>query len=139
MSVERNKALYRRWIDEVWTRGDFRHLDDFHHPDSLNHDFAPGTPPGPEGVRAVVTRIRTAFPDHVFTVEDVIGEGDKVVGSWTGRGTHLGEWRSRRGTFPPTGRPVVWRGIDILTIREGKIAELRDIETWLELVEQLRA
>ena len=72
-------------------------------------------------------------------MDEVIAAGNKVVGHWTGRGTHTGEWRDARGIVAPTGSPIVWRGMDILTIRDGKIAELRDIESMLSLMLQIGA
>ena len=49
----------------------------------------------------------------------MIAEGDKVVCSWTLRGTHQGEYAG----IPPTSRAVTETGITILRFAEGKIAE----------------
>jgi steroid delta-isomerase-like uncharacterized protein len=54
-----------------------------------------------------------------FTVEDLIAEGDKVVGRWTFRGTHRGDFMG----IPPTGKKVSIMGIAIYRIARGKIAE----------------
>ena len=73
----------------------------------------------PEALKRVITRMRTAFPDLHFEVEDTIAEGDKVVTRWTGTGTHSGEWNG----LAPTGKQVSFSGIAVRRMAGGKIAE----------------
>ncbi|MGH8532792.1 MAG: ester cyclase [Gammaproteobacteria bacterium] len=40
---------------------------------------APGTPAGPEGVKLLLARLKTTFPDLNLTVKDVLQDGNKVV------------------------------------------------------------
>ena len=70
--------------------------------------------------------IRTAFPDWELVVEDMVGEGDKVVTQWQGRGTRLGPF----GDLEPTGRKIEIPSIAIDRIVDGKRVEgwtLRDL------------
>jgi predicted ester cyclase len=60
-----------------------------------------------------------ALHDCVFTIEDQIAEGDKVVTRWIARGKQIGEFEGLR----PTGEMVMITGIDILRIAHGKIIE----------------
>jgi predicted ester cyclase len=55
----------------------------------------------------------------VITVEDLIGEEDKVVARLTATGTHTG----KLGPIEPTGRKATWSGIRIFRMEAGKIAE----------------
>ena len=66
-----------------------------------------------------ITAFRTAFPDVQFTIEDIIAEGDKVVGRVTWRGTHQGELMG----IQPTGKKVTVEGIDIIHFAGGKAVE----------------
>ena len=102
MSTEENKAIVRRFVDEVQSGGDIEILDELCSPDFINHSASPGMPAGCEGVKLVTTMFRQAFPDSYFTVEDMIAEGDKVVTRKTFHGTHEGEFMG----IPPTRRRV---------------------------------
>jgi steroid delta-isomerase-like uncharacterized protein len=131
----RNKALLRRFYEELWTKGNLEVIPELVAEDFVDHHALPGAPPGREGLAALVTTWRTAFPDMRETVEDLISEGDKVVGRFTMRGTHSGEFMG----VPPTGRSVAMSGIDIVRVAGGKIAEFWYGEHLLELMQQVGA
>ncbi|MCS6926799.1 MAG: ester cyclase [Candidatus Binatia bacterium] len=135
MSAE-NKAVFRRYFEEVLNAGNLDLVDDLiarsyvsHYP--TGYDFGGG----PEGVKQIVSAVRTGFPDVHFTVEDVIAEGDRVVGRWTFRGTHQGDFMG----IPPTGRKVSVMGIAIYRIARGKIAEAWVAWDAMGLMQQLGA
>jgi ketosteroid isomerase-like protein len=75
------------------------------------------TSPAPDGRRiegkpAVIAFWRDWFvrnPDAVFEAEDVIVSGDHAVVRWV--------YRKRRA-----GQPWHLRGVDVLTVRDGKVA-----------------
>jgi predicted ester cyclase len=69
------------------------------------------------------------------TVEDLIFDGDKVVGRFLMSGTHRGEFMG----IAPTGRSVTMSGVDIVRIAGGKITEFWYAEQMLELMQQLGA
>ena len=130
-----NKELYRRWFEEVVTGGDLALADELLTPGYRLH--FPGMP-GPidgEAHKALVTMFRTAFPDWVEAVDDVIAEGDKVVVRVTGRGTHEGDFQG----VPPTGRQVTATGVGIGRIEDGRIAEAWAAYDALGLMQQLGA
>jgi predicted ester cyclase len=125
MSAEENKALVRRWFEDIFHQGNLAVVDQIFASNFVNHDpGAPpgGWPPGSEGAKAVASAYRGAFPDVHFTIEDQIVEGDKVVTRWTGRGTNTGSLFG----MPSTGKPVTVTGIQIDHVASGKIAE-----TWV--------
>lgn len=120
---EANRALYRRWFEEVVSGGNLELADQLLAPGYVLH--FPGFP-GPvdsEGHKQLVIMFRNAFPDWRETVDDVIAEEDRVVIRVTGRGTHQGEFQG----IPPTGRQVTATGVGIGRIENGRIAE-----TWAE-------
>jgi steroid delta-isomerase-like uncharacterized protein len=119
MSVERNKAIVRKFFEEVYNR---RNLDVIQ--GIFSDDFDINDPnqrgvKGPESVKQLVLRLRAAFPDIRFTVDELIAEGDKVVVHVTFRGTHLGEYMG----IPPTGNQVTVKGVELARFAGGKIIE----------------
>lgn len=98
---EENKALIRRYFEEVWNKGNLAFVDENMASSYVNHDPALAGFPQIQGFKQRVTMIRTAFPDFHFTIDDMVAEGDKVVTRWTARGTNRGAFMG----IPPTGRP----------------------------------
>jgi predicted ester cyclase len=130
--VSAGKALYRRWINEVWTRGDVGLLDELHIPALADRTGLPGVTPETAGMKQFILRFRTGFP-AVFTIEDVVAEGDRIAGRWTMRGTHTGEFNG----IPATGRPVTLAGFSLLRIQDGQVGELWHLEDDLSALQQL--
>jgi steroid delta-isomerase-like uncharacterized protein len=119
---EENRALVRRWFNDLFNTGNLAVADEITAQESVTHDPTLGElPRGPEGDKQVVNLYRSAFPDAHITVEEQLAEGDEVVTRWTGRGTHQGELMG----VPPSGNRVEVSGITINRISEGKI-----VETW---------
>ncbi len=123
MSIEENKALSHRILDELWNKGNLGLIDELYPPDYVNHSAPPGIPPDREGLKQFVTMYRHAFPDVQMTVEDQIAEGDKVVARFTTRATHTGELMG----IAPTHKQVTVTGIVI-----GRYVDGKPVETWAE-------
>lgn len=131
MGVEDNKAIVRRYYEEVRNQGRYELV-----PELLSPEYAvnmPGLPTGIEGFRAMDSGTRTGFPDFQFTVEELIGEGDRVASHWTIHGTHLGVWRG----VEPTGRAIVMRGITVFMLKDGKIAGRYGYQNHLDVLQQM--
>lgn len=120
---EKNKALERREIEEVWNKRNPDAVDEIYAPDFVNHSTPPGMPNDREGLKALVGAYLGAFPDLKVTPDFLVAEGDKVVNRWTATGTHTGELMG----IPATGKQINMTGIAIVRIAGGKIAEL-----WME-------
>ena len=118
MSKE-NKALFERVIEEVFNKGNLAVADEIIAPDFIDNDPNPGQEPGLAGFKAMVGVFRTAFPDIHVTIEDLIAEGDKVVGRFTTHGTQQGEFAG----IAPTGKQVTVKEIHIVRIVNGKEVE----------------
>ncbi len=119
MSIEENKMIVRRLYEEFFNRGNLAIADELIAPNYVNHTAPPGQALGSEGVKHRGARLRAAFPDLRSTIEDIIAEGDRVVARIASRGTHQGAHLG----VPPTGKAVVWTGVDIFVIRAGKVVE----------------
>ena len=116
---EKNKALVRRYFEEVWVKGNLAAVDDFMTADYTEHPRPSGLPPGSEGLKQLNAAYRSAFPDLKATLDDIFAEGDRVAYRWSLRGTHLGDWL---GT-PPTGNHMAATGITVSRIAGGKVVE----------------
>ena len=121
MSVEKNKAVVRRMYNLVdtidWVKRDYGVIDNifnetiddeytYHHPNYV------GFEPGPNGLKKWYHQIYDAVSELHVTVEDIFGEGDKVV---------------TRTSFTfidmQTGKPAKGQSIVISYFRNGKITE----------------
>lgn len=123
MTIEQNKAVYRRFIQEVFNEGRLDALDSLLSPNYVLHDPPPGAPPGPQAVAAVVAMFRAAFPDLTIEIEELVAEGDQVCARATTRGTH-------RGTIfglAATGRTVMMTGLTMVRIVDGRL-----VESWVK-------
>ena len=112
MSIEANKAIVRRYFEEVHNQRNTALIDEICAPDLV------------EPTRGAVALVRTAFPDYQFTITDQIAEGDRVATVWSLTGTHQGEWMSPMGAIAPTGKQVTYTGTTTLRIANGKIAKV---------------
>lgn len=132
MSLQENKALVRRFVEEVQNQHNLAALDELFSPDMVDHSSMTD-PPGLEGVRAFFTMMFAAFPDMRFTIRQQLAEGDKVMTFKTFHGTHLGPFMG----IPATGNEVMVDNIDIMTVTDGKITEHWALADMLSLMQQL--
>lgn len=135
MGAEENKALARRWMSEGWDKGNLKAVDELMAPNYVDHNPPPGLPANREGAKQAITLFRTAFPDLKNTIEELVAEGDKVVGRVVARGTHRGEFQG----IPPTGKQVTIEGIFIGRVAGGKIVETWEQFDAVSLLQQLGA
>jgi steroid delta-isomerase-like uncharacterized protein len=133
MSIAANKTVVRRLLEEIWNRGDFSHADELLADDIVNHSAISGVPPGREGVRQLVTLLRTAVPDLQLVIEDLIADEDRVVVRVTARGTHQGAV----GGTPATGRHMTWTGIHIYRLAGGTVVERWGEASFYDLLQHL--
>ena len=119
MSTEDNKAIVRRFYEEVVNQKKRAALDEVFDPNLVDHFAPPGKPGGLEGAKQTLGMFLTAFPDLHFTVEDLIAEGDEVVARVTMSGTQHGAFMG----IPPTGKHVTLSGTEIFRIADGRIVE----------------
>jgi predicted ester cyclase len=124
MSTTINKAIVRRFYEEVFNQRNVDAIDELVHPEFTNHDPTPVASRDPESMKQFIHTITQAFPDHHHSIEDLIAEGDKVVMRCTLTATHQGRFPGFL-EMPPTGKSICQRQIHILRVRDGKVAEHR--------------
>jgi steroid delta-isomerase-like uncharacterized protein len=133
MSTVENKALIQRIAAEMVNKGNFAVAEGLIAEDHRNPYRAPGQEEGRSGVIAGMARLRAAFPDVEWAIDDMVAEGDKVVQSFTIRGTHQGAYMG----IPPTGKRITVRGMAFDTTVAGQCAESRILIDNLSLLQQL--
>ncbi len=135
MSAQDNKALVRRFIEEVVNKGNLSVVDELVAPNFVDHSAPPGQPPGPQGVKQAIQMYHGAFPDIQMTAEDIIAEGDKVASRVIFTGTHKGELMG----IAATGKQVTVNFIEIIRWQDGKAVERWAVTDMLGLMQQLGA
>lgn len=110
MPVAANKALARRFVEEVWNAGRLDAAEALLADDLITHRGDGGTLTGRAAFVRFIADFRADYPGLRFAVEDVLGEGEEVATRVAVRGSHA-------------GRAVEWTGIGIVRIAGGRIAE----------------
>jgi predicted ester cyclase len=124
--MERNKAIVRRAIEEIYNSNSLAVVNEIYAPDYIFHrTFGPQVY-GPEGVKELVNRRRAVLPNATITIEDQIADANKVVTRWTVRDPHQRETAGH----PPDGDQVTAAGILIDRIAGDKIQESWAEEGW---------
>jgi steroid delta-isomerase-like uncharacterized protein len=134
VSIDENKALARRFIDEIFLEGRAEAVDEL-----LTDDFTPhtraSTGAGKEDLKQAITRVSAGLSDVSMTIEDVIAEGDRVVVRLTSQATQTGEFMG----LPSSGRTYTIGEIHIFRIRDGRVSEHWHQADLLGMMRQLGA
>jgi|SRR3954471_15230491 steroid delta-isomerase-like uncharacterized protein len=88
--------------------------------DAIFH--VPGQPEpmrGPDGYLAIIGTMRSGFTDIQWTLEDSVGEGDKVAARFIMQGTHNGAFMG----VPPTGKKIKVQAMNFYRFSNGQIIE----------------
>jgi steroid delta-isomerase-like uncharacterized protein len=96
-----------------------------------------GGPPqrGPDTYLGVVAANAAAFPDLVWTVDDMVADGDTVAIRYTMKGTHRGDFAGVKAT----GKAVTAQSMAFYRLADGKIVEERAQLDMLSLLQQMGA
>ena len=135
MLSDDNIAKTRRFMDEVFNKGNMKAADEFMSANFVEHDPFPGQGPGIEGFKQGVSVFRQAFPDLQTRVDDIFADGEKVVARSTMIGTHTGTFMN----MPPSGKQINVKGIDIVRMSNGKAVEHWGLFDSLTMMQQLGA
>ena len=130
---EQNKALVRRFFDQVYNNARPEVIDELLAADYVDHSAPPGQAAGAAGTRQVCDMYRTAFPDLRVELHDLVAENDLVVVRATFAGTSRGPLMGA----PPTGKPVQIASMVIVRLRDGRFVERWEQMDLLGLMLQL--
>jgi len=130
-----NAAIVRSFVEDVINQGKFDTAAQYVWEDVVEQVPLPGQGPGLEGLKDILRAMRDGFPDIVFSIQEQVTEGDKVVSRFEWTGTHEGAFLG----IPATGRAVrVW-GIVIDLLVDGRIKDTRILMDTMGLMGQLGA
>lgn len=117
---EQNKAIVRRYLEDVFAGGDLDVIAQLFDPNYVEHDPASDEEiRGHDGVRRDLSIYQSALSDLEITVDDQVAEGDRVATRATMRATHVEELLG----VPPTGNRVRVTGIVLHRVSGGKLVE----------------
>jgi steroid delta-isomerase-like uncharacterized protein len=134
VDIEANKLLVRSAVEEFFNQKNLDAADEFLTVDCIQHEPDGSVTVGIENIKQVTMGLFNGFPDLRIAIDDVIAEGDKVIGRFTNYfGTHQGEFAG----MPPTGNEVTFIAIATFRIANGKIAEILQRPDFLGIFEQL--
>ena len=131
------KTILQAFLDEVWSGGKVDAVDAFLAAQyTIHHD--PGDPWAGktltvEGFKDRLVRSRAAAPDQVFTVEEMVEEGDRIAVAWTWAGTHLGDLPG----MPATGKAVTMSGLTIYYFEDERLSGHWQIADRLSVFQQM--
>lgn len=134
MTLDQNKAIAKRFIQEVFVEADERAADELTSPAFVPHSW-PGVEPGVESLKGAQRRVSAGLEDARMTIEDVIAEGDKVAVRLTSHGRHAGEIMG----MPASGKEYDISEIHIFRIEDGRVAEHWRDADMLGMLRQLGA
>jgi len=136
---ENNKALVRRFNEEVYNRGNMDVADELLAPNFISRDTLTGEEASREDLKREIAEQAATSSDLHFSIEEQIAEGDKVVTRSIGSGTH--DLEELEG-LAPSGERITIENITINRVVEGKIVEERNVaentDIWQQRMEQER-
>lgn len=137
IQVAKNKETLFRFQREVFNGNDWstetltRNLTS----DFVDHAAMPGDPPGLEGVQMRFSAWASAFEDAEEENDVVLGQGDLLAVMYNLHAQHSGPFMG----IEPTHREVVIPGMEVVRIRDDKIAEHWGIYDFLRTAEEIGA
>lgn len=135
-TLEANKALLRRWFEEVWNQGRAETIDELLAADAICYGLSEDEAQpviGPAGFHPFHQVFRGAFPDIEVVAEDMIAEGDKVVARLRVRGQHTGDHLG----VAASNAPVDFTGMVIARVKDGKFVESWNNIDFLQMNQQI--
>jgi predicted ester cyclase len=118
---ETNKALARRWYEEVWNQKNSATIAELYHPQGRSRGL-PDPSSSIDGPAAFLDMQRSflgTFPDLHVTLETLVADGDWVAVRWTATMTHLGDGFGASAT----GKPLTMPGSSFMRFEHGQIME----------------
>jgi steroid delta-isomerase-like uncharacterized protein len=134
MPTEENKVVVRRFIDEIFVKGNADAADKLVTPDFVPRSW-PSVKPGIDNLKQAVKRVSAGLSNVSMKIEDMIAEDDKVAVRLTAHAVHKGAFMG----LPATGKEYTISETHIFRLKDGKVAEHWRDADMLGLMRQLGA
>ena len=132
-TTEMNEQICRALIERCFNNGDLDVLETLVAHDSVEHQE--GSVSGIEGLRALISELRSQFSDLHLEIEDTATSGDTVWFRIRSTGTNDGPMWGR----PPTGRPIDITVMDVMRVVDGRMVEHWGVADRLAVLKQTGA
>ena len=135
--IEANKALFRRWMEEVWNEGGEATIDELCSPRAVAYGLGDLDPVqrGPADFKNFWRTLRGALSQLHVTIENLVAEGDRVVGRIVLEGVHTGDHLG----VPRSGKKIRLGGLVEVRFENGQILEAWNSWDQLGLLRQIGA
>jgi predicted ester cyclase len=127
------EAVMHRWFDEVWNERRESAIDELMAADAVAHGVGSEPVVGTAAWKSFVRSFGGAFPDLRIQILRSLSQDDFVTVHIQCTGTHTGEGLAG----PPTDRGVVFEGMVIARIRDGRIVQGFNCIDFLTLYQQI--
>ncbi len=117
-TTDANKALVRRFVQEIFAEGRPEAVDELVAADFVSHTFGI-TDDGIAKLKAASQRVHASLTDVRFDVEDMVAEDDRVAVRLTASGTATADFMG----MPAAGKSYRIGEMHFFRVREGKVAE----------------
>lgn len=119
VETEDNKAIVRRFIEEIFVGGRKDSVDELLADDFVAHTWPSTTGDPKADLKAAIDRVAGGLSDSAFTIDDLLAEGDQVAARLTTAATQTGEFMG----MPPSGKRYEIEEIHWFRLRDGKVVE----------------
>lgn len=133
MTPENNKLVMRRFVEFINSASE-KLAEELIASDAVF--YVPGQPEpmrGPAGYLAIISMMRSGFPDIQWSLEEMVAEEDKVAARFIMKGTHHGAFFG----VPPTGKPIKVQAMNLYRLNNGQIVEEYGQPDMLGLLQQI--
>jgi steroid delta-isomerase-like uncharacterized protein len=133
MSAEQNKAIVRRYFEEIHKRN-LSVLDELLASDYVEHTPLPFPPsPGRNGTIEIAQAALRAAPDGWHHIKAQVADGEYVFTIIEAGGT----FQSDLFQLQATGKPIGMAGITLHRVRDGKLVEHWGVSDFPSLMQQI--
>jgi len=119
MTPEDNKAIVRRFVEEIFVGGRHDAVDELLADDFVAHTWPSTTGDPRADLKAAIDRAAAGLSDAEFTIDDLIAEGDEVAARLTTGATQSGPFMG----MPPSGKRYRIEEIHWFRLLDGKVVE----------------
>jgi len=122
MLKNKQKAIVRKFIEEIYNKGNLAALDDLVDTELIFHGLSKTE--DIEDIKLAIGHVReywnTIFSDLRFTIDEIFIDGERVIVRLTKRGTFKSTYKNRM----PAGSKLSVPATEIFRVTNGKVKEI---------------
>ncbi len=129
MSTEGNKAIVVRHLKDVLEQGCVELIDSYYAPQGTDSSLEPL-----EAWKNRVLWFHKTCPGFEVTILNIMAEGDEVMTNVRFDLTYTVPDDPPPMNFPPLGKPVSWRNMNVFRVLEGKLVDHQIVMGWTDML-----